>query len=146
MSHTRIRFAVGIAVVLLAIGYFAFAGFQEGKAYYKTLDELEAMGPHAEGKRLRVAGIVKDGSIERDGTELTFALEQESLTLTVHYIGSQPIPDTFKAGADAVVEGQIQADGSFEADHLQAKCASKYEAKYGEDATEEASADAAEAY
>lgn len=140
--NKKARFTVGIAVVLLAIGYFAFAGFQEGKAYYKTLDELEAMGPSADGKRLRVAGIVKAGSVERNDTGLTFALEQESLTLTVHYVGSQPVPDTFKDGADAVVEGQILADGSFEADHLQAKCASKYESKYGAEATEEASTDA----
>lgn len=142
MSNRKGRLMVGVAVVLIAIGYFAFAGFQEGKAYYKTLDELEAMGPDANGKRLRVAGIVKGGSIDRSGTELTFALEQESRTLAVHYVGSQPVPDTFKDGADAVVEGHIRADGTFEADHIQAKCASKYEAKYGEGDATEASSDA----
>jgi cytochrome c-type biogenesis protein CcmE len=123
------RFGLGILIILGAITYFAFAGFDEGKAYYKTLDELEEMGPHATGKRLRVAGLVKTGSIEREGTGVRFELEYEGHTLPVHYVGSQPIPDTFKDGVDAVVEGQRLENGTFEADHLQAKCASKYEAE-----------------
>jgi cytochrome c-type biogenesis protein CcmE len=54
--------------------------------------------------------------------------------MRVNYVGSQPVPDTFKDRADAVVEGKVLADGTFEADHLQAKCASKYESKYGKNA------------
>ncbi|HET6348161.1 MAG TPA: cytochrome c maturation protein CcmE [Candidatus Krumholzibacteria bacterium] len=132
------RFAVGIAVVLIAIGYFAFAGYNEGKAYYKTIEEVTAMGPKAEKQRLRVAGLVKEGTIERDGTHVSFVLAQDvetmQHTLRVHYVGSQPVPDTFKDRAEAVVEGKCLPDGTFEADHIQAKCASKYEAKYGPNA------------
>jgi cytochrome c-type biogenesis protein CcmE len=130
----KMRFTVGFAVIVAAIAYFAIAGFQEGKAYYSTIDELEQLGPGAQGKRLRVAGIVKPGTIERHGKDLEFVLQQDALTLTVEYTGSAPVPDTFKDGAEAVVEGQRRLDGTFEADHIQAKCASKYEAKYGEEA------------
>lgn len=131
----QIRFAVGIGVILLAIAYFAFAGYQEGKAYYSTIDELTLMGERADGKRLRVAGIVQPGSIVRDGKDVSFTLTQdEAHTLAVRYTGSQPVPDTFKDGSEAIVEGHRQQDGSFEADHIQAKCASKYEAEYGSDA------------
>ena len=127
----KTRFAVGVAVILSAIAYFAFAGFNEGKAYYRTIEEVDAMGADAGDKRLRVAGIVKEGTIARDGREVSFELEQETLTMSVRYVGSQPIPDTFKDGVEAVVEGHRQPDGTFEADHIQAKCASKYEAEYG---------------
>lgn len=131
----QIRFAVGIGVILLAIAYFAFAGYQEGKAYYSTIDELATMGPSANGKRLRVAGIVQPGSINRDGKDVSFTLTQdEAHSLAVRYTGSEPVPDTFKDGSEAIVEGLRQNDGSFEADHIQAKCASKYEAEYGKDA------------
>jgi cytochrome c-type biogenesis protein CcmE len=133
--HRRTRFAVGIAVILVAIGYFAFAGYQEGKAYYKTIDEVAAMGADAEGKRLRVAGVVEPGSVAREGKDLSFTLVQRTdddvHSLAVAYTGGQPVPDTFKDGADAVVEGHRLPDGTFAADHIQAKCASKYEAKYG---------------
>jgi cytochrome c-type biogenesis protein CcmE len=131
----QLRFAVGIGVILIAIAYFAFAGYQEGKAYYSTIDELTLMGERADGKRLRVAGIVKPGSIIRDGKDVAFTLTQdETHTLAVRYTGSQPVPDTFKDGSEAIVEGHRHQDGSFEADHIQAKCASKYEAQYGADA------------
>jgi cytochrome c-type biogenesis protein CcmE len=132
------RIAVGIGVILAALGYFAFVGYREGRAYYKTIDEVEAMGAEADGKRLRVAGIVQPGSIERQGKDLTFTLtqlhEETPRSMVVAYMGSQPVPDTFKDGADAIVEGHRRDDGTFVADHLQAKCASKYEAKYGADA------------
>lgn len=133
MKSKRTRVAVGVVAIVGALVYFAISGFQEGKAYYKTIEELDASGDA--GKRLRVAGIVADGSIERRGKEVSFKLEQDDLQLSVRYVGSGPVPDTFKDGVEAVVEGTWLADGSFEADHIQAKCASKYEAKYGKDAT-----------
>jgi cytochrome c-type biogenesis protein CcmE len=136
--NKQLRFGIGIAVVLLAIAYFAFAGYNDSKAYYKTIEEVSAMGPAAQTKRLRVAGLVKEGTIERDGPHVSFVLAQDVVTMKhsmrVHYIGSQPVPDTFKDRAEAVVEGKCLPDGTFEADHLQAKCASKYEAKYGANA------------
>jgi cytochrome c-type biogenesis protein CcmE len=134
MAMKKMRFMIGFAVIVAAIAYFAVAGFQEGRAYYRTIDELQAMGQTANGKRLRVAGIVKPGTIQRQGRDLHFQLSQEDLELAVAYTGSAPVPDTFKDGAEAVVEGQQRPDGTFEADHIQAKCASKYEAKYGADA------------
>jgi cytochrome c-type biogenesis protein CcmE len=134
MAKKKIRFTAGFAVIVAAVAYFAIAGFQEGKAYYRTIDELEQLGPSAHGKRLRVAGLVKPGTISRTGNELAFTLEQDALTLNVVYNGSAPVPDTFKDGAEAIVEGVRQNDGTFEADQIQAKCASKYEAEYGKDA------------
>ncbi len=132
--NRQFRFAIGIAIILSAIAYFAVAGYNEGKAYYRTIDEVAAMDP-ADGRRLRVAGIVQEGSIDRDGQKLVFTLTQDPAhTMTVHYTGSQPVPDTFKDRAEAIVEGRRRADGSFEADHIQAKCASKYEAQYGANA------------
>jgi len=134
----QFRFAIGIGVVLVAIAYFAFAGYNEGKAYYKTIDEVATLDADDATKRLRVAGLVKDGTIERDGKALRFVLAQDvhsaENTMVVNYVGTAPIPDTFKDRAEAVVEGKRLPDGTFEADHIQAKCASKYEAKYGADA------------
>jgi cytochrome c-type biogenesis protein CcmE len=130
MARKKIRFAAGFAAIIAAVLYFVLTGFQEGKAYYRTLEELDSM-ESVTGKRLRVAGIVTEGSIERNGAEVTFQLEQEHRRLVVLYNGSQPVPDTFKGGVEAVVEGEQRPDGTFEADQIQAKCASKYEAEYG---------------
>jgi cytochrome c-type biogenesis protein CcmE len=43
------------------------------------------------------------------------------------------LPDTFKDKSQALVEGRPGADGRFVAEHVQAKCASKYEAAPGGD-------------
>jgi cytochrome c-type biogenesis protein CcmE len=87
------------------------------------------MGSDAHTKRLRVAGDIAANSIQRNGREVRFVLKQESQTLNVLYTGVEPLPDTFRDGAQAVAEGKLAANGVFEANHLQAKCASKYEAK-----------------
>ncbi len=130
MAAKKVRFTVGIAVVIAALGFLAVSGYQEGKAYYTTLEEFDALPASSQQERLRVAGFVREGTIVRDGTEVTFELGQDGHSLKVHYTGSGPVPDTFKDGVDAVVEGYRRPDGVFEADHIQAKCASKYEAEY----------------
>jgi cytochrome c-type biogenesis protein CcmE len=131
MARKNNRILLGSILVIAALVYFGFAGFQEGKAYYKTIEELTEMGEDAYDKRIRVAGIVTAGSIERAGTELTFRLEQNDLILPVRYTGKSPVPDTFKDGAEALCDGKYLEDGTFEAHLIQAKCASKYEAEYG---------------
>jgi cytochrome c-type biogenesis protein CcmE len=131
MKGRNNRVLVGSVIVVAALAYFGFAGFQEGKAYYKTIGELSEMGDDAYDKRIRVGGIVTAGSIKRSGGELTFQIEQDDMTLTVRYTGTTPVPDTFKDHAEALCEGTYTSDGTFEAHTIRAKCASKYEATYG---------------
>ena len=45
------------------------------------------------------------------------------------YTGIDPLPDTFKDNAQALADGKLGPDGVFHASKVQAKCASKYEAK-----------------
>lgn len=136
MRRTNHRILIGAVVIVGALAYFGFAGYQEGKAYYKTIEELTQMGEGAQGKRIRVGGIVTAGSIQRRDGSLTFQLEQDDLTLNVQYTGTTPVPDTFKDHAEALCEGTYRDDGTFEADTIRAKCASKYEATYGEPPTD----------
>jgi cytochrome c-type biogenesis protein CcmE len=56
---------------------------------------------------------------------------QEKLSLKVVYDGMDPLPDTFRDGAKALADGKMEHDGVFHAKNVQAKCASKYEAKPG---------------
>ena len=131
MQRKNMRVLLGAVIVVAAMAYFGVAGFQEGKAYYKTIEELNAMGENAYGKRIKVAGLVTDGTVHRNGKNLYFRLQQNDLGLPCVYTGSSPVPDTFKDGVEAVCEGKYRADGTFEAYKIQAKCASKYQAKYG---------------
>lgn len=123
------KFAALITLLLGTLVWLAASGVSEAKAYYKTVAELEQMGQAALGKRLRVAGDVEEGSIRRTGAEVRFVLRQNDLRLPVVYRGSDPLPDTFRDGAQAVADGRMGSDGVFQASRIQAKCASKYEAK-----------------
>ena len=82
--------------------------------------------------RLRVGGDVESGSIVRAGREVAFTLHQKDVRLKVVYDGAEPLPDTFRDGAQALADGRMGTDGVFRASKIQAKCASKYEAKPGQ--------------
>jgi cytochrome c-type biogenesis protein CcmE len=106
--------------------YEAVSGFKQNKVYYVTVNEILA-GKSAH-QRVRVGGVVEPGSIERHGDQLKFKLAQGAETLPVIYVGSDTLPDTFKDGSQAIVEGRYTPDGFFRASEVQAKCASKYQA------------------
>ena len=125
----KAKFVVGVVVFAAAVIWLAATGFEGAKAYYKTVDELYAMGDDAYRYRLKVAGEVVPGSIRKTDANVSFAIAQKDKTLRVSYVGRNPIPDTFVDRAQVVVEGRYLREGSFEADALQAKCASKYEAQ-----------------
>ncbi|MFH1277157.1 MAG: cytochrome c maturation protein CcmE [Candidatus Eisenbacteria bacterium] len=126
------KFLIGIALVLGTVAWLAFTGFEESKAYYRTVEEVQELGEAVADQRLKVGGDVQDGSIEWKGKELHFRLAQEEHVIPVIYVGTDPVPDTFKDGSQAVVEGKMRPDGTLEAVKIQAKCASKYEADYSE--------------
>ena len=131
MKKKKIKFLVGSLIIVVSIAWIGFSSFDESLAYYKTVDELKAMNDNAYGKRLRVAGNVVAGSIERTSSAVNFRLEQKGEILPIRYVGKDLLPDTFKDGAQALAEGHLVRGGEFEATKIQAKCASKYEATYG---------------
>lgn len=126
---TYLKFGVLMTVIIGSLVWLAAGGISDSKTYYRTIGELQQMGNAASGKRLRVGGDVAQGSIMKNGAQTVFVLHQGPQTLKVVYDGSDPLPDTFKDGAQALADGRLGPDGVFEAKKIQAKCASKYEQK-----------------
>src|SRR5436190_13267605 len=127
--NNYLKFGLLITAVLGTLAWLAVGGISETKTYYKTIAELNQLGDHAKANRLRVGGDIAPHSIVRNGGDVTFIMAQDQLRLTVVYSGIDPLPDTFKDGAQALADGKLGPDGVFEATKIQAKCASKYEAK-----------------
>ena len=123
-----VKFGLPIAAILGTLGWLAAGGISDTKTYYKSIAELNQMGNQAQEKRLRVGGDVAPNSITREGRDVKFVLMQDKLRLPVVYSGIDPLPDTFKDGAQALADGKLGPDGVFRASKIQAKCASKYEA------------------
>ena len=126
---TYLKFGVLMTLIVGSLVWLAVGGVAKTKSYYKTIPELAQMGPEAHAVRLRVAGFVQPGSIVKNGARVSFVLHQDAQTLHVVYAGTDPLPDTFRDNAQAVADGRLGPDGVFEAHQIQAKCASKYEAK-----------------
>lgn len=136
------RVIAGITLIVGLVGYLSFLGFEEGKSYYMTCDEVAERQAELTNANIKLAGVVVDGSIKRDGDILNFELEYEGHTYAVRYVGMDPVPDTFKDGVEAVVDGRLGTDGTFTGQKIQAKCASKYEAEFGPDSPESGTATA----
>lgn len=126
-NQRQTKFVIGVVLILIVLGWLAYAGIQESKTYYVTVAELKA-SPDSYHRRYRVAGDVVPGSIHRIDSHIEFQLEQGGKTLPVVYTGTEPLPDTLRDKAQAVADGRYQQDGNFRAETVQAKCASKYEA------------------
>ena len=126
----KMKFVLGGVVILAALGWLGFVGFQESKAYYITVDEYNTSKGTLEGKTLKLAGDVVTGSIDRSKPEMEFVISSRDKMVRVRYVGKEVFPDTFKDGSKALVEGKTAPDGTFQARHIEAKCASKYESEY----------------
>lgn len=129
----RPRYLIGFLLIIGGIIYLGSTVFKQSLQYYVTVDEFSASPEAYKDKVLKVAGKVKDGSIRKaagEGSDYQFVIIGASSELPVHYVGL--VPDTFKAGGDVVATGKLAPDGVFQANHILAKCASKYEAKMGQ--------------
>ena len=72
------------------------------------------------GRSFRIGGLVEVGSMQRlDGLTVKFVLSDLHKSIPVTYKGI--LPDLFKEGKGAVVQGRIEADGVMHAQEVLAK-------------------------
>ncbi len=126
------KFAVLMAIIVGSLLWLATSTVASSKTYYVTIAELHKLGNNAATRRVRVGGDVQKDSIVRGSGTVRFNLVQEAMILPVVYEGRDPLPDTFKDGAQALAGGRLDGAGVFHAQEVQAKCASKYAPKPGE--------------
>jgi cytochrome c-type biogenesis protein CcmE len=127
MKRKQLKFVAGSIVIILTLAFLGYSGYKESKAYFNTVPELYALKDKAYDMRLQISGDVIPGSIKKNGVHADFLIGEEPQTLRVKYIGNDPLPDTFVDRATTIVTGHYGRDGVFVADHMTAKCASKYE-------------------
>jgi cytochrome c-type biogenesis protein CcmE len=126
MLKGKVKFIVAIGVIAFAIAYLVYGGVSDTMVYYLTVQELKDRVPSVYNEKVRVSGNVVPGSIrnEIDGS-LEFKIADGKEIVDVKYKGI--VPDIFKDGVEAVVEGQYTPDNVFVASLLLAKCPTKYE-------------------
>ncbi len=121
----RWRYVIAIIILVPVLAHLFFAISRSPLTnYYITVDELFARS--AQGNRVRVGGAVVSGTIGWNNATrtLTFQLEGDTRPLKVTYRGFAP--DTFRDGATAIVEGEMNRDGTFTAYNVLVKCPHQY--------------------
>lgn len=107
-------FGVGVAV-----GLTMFALSQNINLFYST--SQIAAGEAPVGTRIRVGGMVVEGSVKRasDSLRVSFELTDYEKNVTVVYTGI--LPDLFREGQGIIAQGQLDGQGVFQADEVLAK-------------------------
>ncbi|MDI6823021.1 MAG: cytochrome c maturation protein CcmE [Bacillota bacterium] len=111
-------------LVIVAVGYLAYTGWQGAALYYLT--PAEAREKVLSGRTFRVAGNVgPDVAWDPGARVLRFQVTDGKVAVPVLYRGAPP--DNFGPGQQVVVEGAGDGQGGLVASRLIMKCPSKYE-------------------
>jgi len=120
-----------LIVVLLGLGMLGVASalmlsaFSDNLVFFMSPTDLATKGS-PEGRRLRLGGLVEQGSVERSdgGHTILFKVTDLSRDVAVRYTGV--LPDLFREGQGVVVEGKLGPDRVFLADTVLAKHDERY--------------------
>lgn len=130
----NVKFTLLASIIAVSLGTIAF--FSSKETSYTLLDASDLAANPAKYEPddlLRVRGFVKLGSLFREGKTAKFVLQLNEKEVPVFFTGATLLPDAFKEGTRARVDG-VWKNGVLVADKVEAKCASKYEAGYKEEA------------
>jgi cytochrome c-type biogenesis protein CcmE len=142
----RLKFMIGGLLILAAIAYLIISGTATGARYFITVDEL-VNDPDYTGQTVRISGAVVGSTIEYDDTNLIIdftmshipeqfdnlaetlhaAVTDPTMTKIVVHVEGEVLPDLLTHEAQAIVTGELGADGVFYASELLLKCPSRYE-------------------
>ena len=126
--------AGGLAVVSIAAALVLNA-LNSNIALYVTPSEVAAgKAPH--NAAFRIGGLVKNGSLRRNDLTVHFVVTDTVREIPVAYTGI--LPDLFKEGKGAVVEGRLAPDGQFVASEVLAKHDENYMPPAAKDAVQQA--------
>ncbi|HXW73055.1 MAG TPA: cytochrome c maturation protein CcmE [Methylocella sp.] len=126
MTRRQRRLALissALATLGLALGLVLFA-LRDNIVFFYAPSELAQKRP-LEGQRLRIGGLVKQGSLVHEGgNTVRFAVTDTKQEVQVTYTGL--LPDLFREGQGVVAEGALSKDKLFHADSVLAKHDERY--------------------
>jgi len=116
ISTALAAFGLALGLVLIAL--------RDNIVFFYGPSELAQRAPH-EGQRLRIGGLVKQGSLLHEGdSTVRFAVTDTKQEVEVTYTGV--LPDLFREGQGVVAEGTLGGDKVFHADSILAKHDERY--------------------
>ena len=122
-KQRRLYFVLLGMLALGAATALVLTAINDTLVYFYTPSDIVAkhVGPD---RRLRVGGLVEQGSVVKHGETVTFTVTDLTATLPVTYTGV--LPDLFREGQGVVAEGRLDGKGLFLASEVLAKHDEKY--------------------
>jgi cytochrome c-type biogenesis protein CcmE len=122
----RTGIIVTILIIISGLGYLALGNFGKNLVYFFTPSEVAAFSHDYYGKKVRVGGMVVEGSVKviPNTLKMTFDLTDGTATIPVAFQGIPP--DLFKEGQGAVVEGYWNQEKQFHSNLIMAKHSEDY--------------------
>jgi cytochrome c-type biogenesis protein CcmE len=114
----RLAIALGVLVALTAATVLTLNAFRSNLVFFHTPTEV-AEGKVPRDRPLRIGGMVREGSVRREGVNVRFVVTDMARDITVRYTGT--LPDLFKEGKGVVAQGRLGPDGQLEAQEVLAK-------------------------
>jgi len=132
--HKRLALIFGGLATLGIAAYFVLNALNSNIALFYTPTQVKAgEAPHE--RLFRIGGLVKEGSVERHDLTVRFIVTDTANDIPVAYTGI--LPDLFKEGKGAVVQGKLDASGLFTASEVLAKHDENYMPPEAEHAVKE---------
>jgi cytochrome c-type biogenesis protein CcmE len=116
--HKRAVIIIGALIAISIAAVLILNALNSNIALYVTPSEVAA-GKSPAGQVFRIGGMVKDGSIKREGLTVNFVITDMVKDIPVAYTGI--LPDLFKEGKGAVIQGRLDPGGQFVASEVLAK-------------------------
>jgi cytochrome c-type biogenesis protein CcmE len=116
--QTRFALIAGGVLVLALAAAFVLNAFQSNLVFFFTPTQV-LNGEAPKNKTFRIGGLVKVGSLQRDGTNVSFVVTDTAQEIPVHYSGL--LPDLFKEGKGVVAQGRLNEQGLMTASEVLAK-------------------------
>jgi len=138
--HQRFLFITAGVAVLAIAGMFVLNAFQSNLVFFFTPTQV-SNGEAPKERAFRVGGMVKEGSLKKDGENVQFVVTDFAHDVPVSYKGL--LPDLFKEGKGVVAQGKLLEANQFSASEVLAKHDENYmppEAKHALDQAEAAKA------
>ena len=132
--HKRFALLGGLVATVGVIAALVLNPFQGNLVFFYSPSQVSA-NEAPSGRTFRIGGLVEDGSVKVDGTQVQFVVTDTATTVPVRYVGI--LPDLFKEGKGVVVQGQLQ-DGVFVAREVLAKHDENYMPPEAADALKQA--------
>jgi len=118
-KHRRLTFVFLGALLVATAAALVLTAFEDNIVFFHTpTDVVEKSLPP--DRRLRIGGLVEEGSVEKDISEARVTFRITDLTHTVNVTYRGLLPDLFREGQGVVAEGRLR-DGIFQADEVLAK-------------------------